>query len=41
MSCAVCKKKINIMKGPEEYVIKDHKLYHKTCYDMEGVDDKS
>jgi|GEM_PF-5918996 hypothetical protein len=33
MPCAACKQKVIILPlpGPENYVIKNHKIYHKKC----------
>ena len=34
MGCPICRQKINLLPGPnqDEWIIKNHKLYHLTCY---------
>ena len=33
MSCLICDGTVKVIDGPDAYVIKNHAVYHKQCYD--------
>ena len=33
MVCPFCKGTVDVLKGPEEYTIKKHQVWHHQCYE--------